>query len=224
MSFCPDRFVADLRAAAADAHPVRAVNAVMKEAVADPAAVAAGVPDYEGDELALLETDGLSVYCARFFAEQLVPPHNHRIPAFIGVYEGTEINQLFRHDAPASPWSRRSTSGREKPSPSAARASTASTPRTARTALPCTSTSARSRPSRALSFTLTAVRRCPSPTRTTRPCCDASSDPGERPRHRIARVPPERRGRHASSSPRSRKVEESLSSSWSVNRDPLQPS
>lgn len=99
MSFCPDRFVADLRAAAADPHPVRAINAVMKNAVSDPAAVAAGVPDYEGDELALLETDELSAYCARFFAGQLVPPHNHRMPAFIGVYEGTEVNQLFRHDA-----------------------------------------------------------------------------------------------------------------------------
>ena len=98
MPFSPESFVADLRAAAADAHPVRAINAVMKEAVADPAAVAAHVPDYEGDELALLETDELSVYCARFFAGQLVPPHNHKMPAFIGVYEGTEVNQLFRHD------------------------------------------------------------------------------------------------------------------------------
>ena len=98
MSFCPDRFVADLRAAAADAHPVRAINAVMKEAVADPAAVAAGVPEYEGDQLTLFETNELSVYCARFFAGQVVPPHNHKMPAFIGVYEGTEVNQLFRHD------------------------------------------------------------------------------------------------------------------------------
>ena len=98
MSFSPESFVADLRAAASDAHPARAVNAVMKEAVADPAAVAARVPDYEGEELVLLETGELSVYCARFFAGQLVPPHNHKIPAFIGVYEGTEVNQLFRHD------------------------------------------------------------------------------------------------------------------------------
>ncbi len=98
MSFCPDSFVADLRTATATAHPVRAINAVMKKAVADPAAVAARVPEYEGDELALLESDELSVYCARFFAGQLVPPHNHKMPAFIGVYEGTEINQLFRRD------------------------------------------------------------------------------------------------------------------------------
>ena len=99
MSFTMDSFVANLRAAAADRHPARAINAVMKEAVADPAAVAAQVPEYEGEELALLETDELSAYCARFFAGQLVPPHNHKMPAFIGVYEGTEVNQLFRHDA-----------------------------------------------------------------------------------------------------------------------------
>ena len=99
MSFTMDSFVANLRAAAADPHPARAINAVMKEAVADPAAVAAQVPEYEGEELALLETDELSAYCARFFAGQLVPPHNHKMPAFIGVYEGAEVNQLFRHDA-----------------------------------------------------------------------------------------------------------------------------
>lgn len=99
MSFSPESFVTELRAAAADAHPVRAINAVMREAVADPAVVAARVPDYEGDQLALYETDELSVYCVRFFAGQLVPPHNHKMPAFIGVYEGTEVNQLFRHDA-----------------------------------------------------------------------------------------------------------------------------
>ena len=99
MSFTMDSFVANLRAAAADRQPARAINAMMKEAVADPAAVAAQVPEYEGEELALLETDELSAYCARFFAGQLVPPHNHKMPAFIGVYEGTEVNQLFRHDA-----------------------------------------------------------------------------------------------------------------------------
>ena len=99
MPFDPESFVADLRTAAGDPHPSRAVNAVMKRTVADPAAVAARVPDYEGDQLALLESDELSVYCVRFFAGQLVPPHNHKMPAFIGVYEGTEVNQLFRRDA-----------------------------------------------------------------------------------------------------------------------------
>ena len=99
MAFTVDTFVAGVCDAAAQAQPVRAVNAVMKDAVADPDAVAAAVPGYEGDELALLENDEVSVYCVRFFAGQLVPPHNHKMPAFIGVYAGTEVNQLFRHGA-----------------------------------------------------------------------------------------------------------------------------
>ena len=99
MIFTPDTFVTRTRAAAASEQPVRAINAVMREAVADPAAVAACVPEYEGDELALFESDEVSIYCARFFAGEVVPPHNHKIPAFIGVYEGTEVNRLFRHDA-----------------------------------------------------------------------------------------------------------------------------
>ena len=98
MSFTPEQFVADLRSAATDTHPARAINTVMKEAVADPAAVAARVPDYDGDQLALLESDDLSVYCVRFLAGELVPPHNHKMPAFIGVYAGTEVNRLFRRE------------------------------------------------------------------------------------------------------------------------------
>lgn len=99
MTFTPETFVARTRAAAAGGQPVRAINAVMREAVADPAAVAARVPAYEGDELALFEGDALSIYCVRFFAGEVVPPHDHRVPAFIGVYEGTEVNRLFRRDA-----------------------------------------------------------------------------------------------------------------------------
>ena len=98
MAFSLEQFVSDIRAAAADPQPTRAVNAVMREAVSDPAAVAAGVPDYEGDELILHEDDAVSVYCVRFDCELVVPPHNHKIPAFIAVYEGTEVNQLYRHD------------------------------------------------------------------------------------------------------------------------------
>ena len=99
MTFTPETFVARTRAAAAGGQPVRAINAVMREAVADPAAVAAWVPAYEGDELALFEDDALSIYCVRFFAGEVVPPHDHRVPAFIGVYEGTEVNRLFRREA-----------------------------------------------------------------------------------------------------------------------------
>ena len=99
MTFTPETFVARARAAAAGEGPVRAINAVMRDALADPAAVAAGVPAWEGDERALFESDMLSIYCVRFFAGEVVPPHNHGIPAFIGVYEGTEVNRLYRHDA-----------------------------------------------------------------------------------------------------------------------------
>lgn len=98
MAFNLDQFVSDIRTAAADPQATRAVSAVMEEAVSDPGAVAACVPAYEGDELTLYEDESLSIQCVRFDAGLLVPPHNHKIPAFIGVYEGTEVNQLFRHD------------------------------------------------------------------------------------------------------------------------------
>ena len=99
MAFNLSEFVSHVRAAAGQEQPVRAINEIMRHAVAVPDEVAASVPDYAGDELVLCEDDDVSVYCVRFFAGHLVPPHNHKIPAFIGVYEGTEVNQLFRHEA-----------------------------------------------------------------------------------------------------------------------------
>jgi len=98
MTFNLDRFVTDVRDAASRDRPTRPVRELMKAAVSDPAAVAGQVPDYEGDQLLLHMDDEVSIYCVKFAAGQLVPPHNHTIPAFIAVYQGTEVNQLFRHD------------------------------------------------------------------------------------------------------------------------------
>lgn len=101
MRFELDRFVSDIRAAAASERATGAINTLMKAAVSDPVAVASCVPAYEGTELALYEDDTVSIFCVRFLPGEIVPPHDHTIPAFIGVYQGIEVNQLFRHDSRA---------------------------------------------------------------------------------------------------------------------------
>ena len=98
MAFELEKFVTDMREAAASAQPVPAVNTLMRKAVAEPLAVAAAMPDYDGDELLLHEDDTVSIFCVQFYADRIVPPHNHKMPAFIGVYQGTEINELYRHE------------------------------------------------------------------------------------------------------------------------------
>jgi predicted metal-dependent enzyme (double-stranded beta helix superfamily) len=92
-----DRFVAACRAAVAESSPEKAMREVVAEAVADPAAVlrtlgepiAAGLQTlYHGPDLTIINV---------IWAPQMtVRPHNHRMWAVIGVYEGREDNIFWR--------------------------------------------------------------------------------------------------------------------------------
>ena len=99
MSFSLTGFVRSARCAAADARPVAAVKTLMSRTFADPQAIAREVGSFIAAFECLYEDDEVSVYTVRFAPHELVPPHNHRMPAFLGVYEGTEINLLYRQVA-----------------------------------------------------------------------------------------------------------------------------
>ena len=96
MSFDLDQFVAAARNAAASPQPSRSMIALLKSSLLDPAAIEAAVPNFDGDEKLLYQDDGLAIYLVKFPANLRVPPHDHQIPAFIGVYRGVEVNELFR--------------------------------------------------------------------------------------------------------------------------------
>ena len=96
MSFSLTGFVRSARSAAADARPVAAVNTLMSQTFTDPQAIAKAVGSFIAADECLYEDDEVSVYTVRFAPHELVPPHNHRMPAFLGVYEGTEVNLLYR--------------------------------------------------------------------------------------------------------------------------------
>ena len=96
MSFSLTGFVHSARSAAADARPVAAVKRLMSQTFADPQAIAKAVGSFIAAFECLYEDDKVSVYTVRFAPHELVPPHNHRIHAFLGVYEGTEVNLLYR--------------------------------------------------------------------------------------------------------------------------------
>jgi len=95
-----DAFIAALRAAAAGERPGRAVRTLLQQAVGRPDALRAALSDLaDGDETLLFEDDTVSIWHCRFHPEREVPPHEHRMPALIGVFAGTEANTFYRRGA-----------------------------------------------------------------------------------------------------------------------------
>ncbi len=95
-SFSLDDFVAEARAAAAAPDPLGAVERLMARVLADPDAVADGVPQMAQDEVLLFEDETISVWHERFLPDEILPPHEHRMPVVLGVYRGRERNTLWR--------------------------------------------------------------------------------------------------------------------------------
>ena len=94
--FDVERFIEDCRRACAETDP-RALQAVVSEAVSDPASVlqALGVPERAG--LNTLHCDsGLTVLNLVWGPKMVLHPHDHRMPAVIGLYGGREDNQFYR--------------------------------------------------------------------------------------------------------------------------------
>jgi predicted metal-dependent enzyme (double-stranded beta helix superfamily) len=45
----------------------------------------------------LFEDQTVSIWHEKFLPEELIPPHDHQMPAFVGVYHGRECNRLYQH-------------------------------------------------------------------------------------------------------------------------------
>jgi predicted metal-dependent enzyme (double-stranded beta helix superfamily) len=91
-----DRFIADLRATLPERsrQPMREVVA---RAVADPAALVRGIgaPDKAGVQV-LHKSPELTVLNLLWAPRQITLPHDHRMSAVIGMYEGREDNMFWR--------------------------------------------------------------------------------------------------------------------------------
>ena len=96
MSFSLTEFVRSARSAAVETRPVTAVKTLMSQTFADPQSIAKAVGSFSSADECLYEDDEVSVYWVRFAPHELVPPHNHRMHTFLGVYEGSEVNLLYR--------------------------------------------------------------------------------------------------------------------------------
>lgn len=98
-----DQFIADLQATLPERsrQPMREVVA---RAVADPAALVRGIgaPDKAGVEV-LYKSPELTVLNLLWAPRQITLPHDHRMSAVIGMYEGREDNMFWRRVAGAVP-------------------------------------------------------------------------------------------------------------------------
>jgi predicted metal-dependent enzyme (double-stranded beta helix superfamily) len=96
MVFDVDNFVAECRAALRESQPMLAVKDIVERAVADPNAIATSLHAEPG-VAALHRSDDLTVLSVVIPAGlRQTLPHNHRMWALVGIYEGQEDNQFFR--------------------------------------------------------------------------------------------------------------------------------
>lgn len=98
--FSLETFIAEAREAAAAPDPVTTIDALFARRFADPASLAAAMPDFAEDEVLLHEDATVSIWHERFLPTEILPPHNHAVPAAIGVYAGRERNVLYRQGGP----------------------------------------------------------------------------------------------------------------------------
>ena len=97
MTFDPDELVAECRAALLDGEPTTAVREIVAAAVVDGGAIddALGVenPTFPS---ALFASDDLTVQRLTWWPGYRSLPHEHRMWAVVGVYDGVEVNRLYR--------------------------------------------------------------------------------------------------------------------------------
>lgn len=91
-----DRFIADLRATLSE-RSRQPMKEVVARAVSDPATLVGrmGVPDKPGVQL-LHKSPELTVINLMWAPRQITLPHDHRMSAVIGMYEGREDNMFWR--------------------------------------------------------------------------------------------------------------------------------
>ncbi len=91
-----DRFIADLRATLSE-RSRQPMREVVTRAISDPAALIRGIgaPDKAGVQV-LHKSPELTVLNLLWAPRQITLPHDHRMSAVIGMYEGREDNMFWR--------------------------------------------------------------------------------------------------------------------------------
>lgn len=86
----------ELRVAAVGADAESAVYSLLKHAMQHTDRVLKGMPDFEDNDTILFEDEAVSIWHCRFDPGYTVPAHDHQMFAIIGIYQGTEKNELYK--------------------------------------------------------------------------------------------------------------------------------
>lgn len=101
-----EEFITTCRTLVVGDSPVVEITRAMEQLVADPAALAAQIPEpverpdraISGFDEILFEDESLTVFVVHSAPGIQQPPHDHRVSAVIGVYQGIEAQRYFRRD------------------------------------------------------------------------------------------------------------------------------
>jgi predicted metal-dependent enzyme (double-stranded beta helix superfamily) len=96
-----DGFIAAARQALACASPQGAMRALLDAIVASLHARSGQWIEQDEDERLLVSTPQLTVYHITLSPRIHYPPHEHRMPAMIGLYQGMETSFSYRRDGKA---------------------------------------------------------------------------------------------------------------------------
>jgi predicted metal-dependent enzyme (double-stranded beta helix superfamily) len=91
-----DQLIDDCRGALADPIPQVAVKDVLARAMATPAEVEAALPAKRAELTAIHHSPDLTILKVVWAPQMVIPPHDHRMWAAIGIYGGGEDNTFFR--------------------------------------------------------------------------------------------------------------------------------
>jgi len=98
-SFDLNALVEELKPASRSAAPKPEVKAIMERVFHDPDTIRQHIPEFEEDEINLYEDEAISIWVCQFMPGSPIPPHDHQMPAMIGLYAGVERNRFFKLEA-----------------------------------------------------------------------------------------------------------------------------
>ncbi len=93
-----ETYINTMRELAEGPSPARDVKAYLQDTVSQVASGAIVLPGFDEDETQMFENEHVSIWHVRFHPDVLVPPHDHQMNAYVGVYDGSEHNHFYRRE------------------------------------------------------------------------------------------------------------------------------
>lgn len=99
MSYHLEQLVSQLRSSAVAPDASAHIEQILRDFISSAETARAAVSHFTDDDVILFEDEQISIWFCRFQPGATVPPHNHKMAASIGVFQGTERNDMFARDS-----------------------------------------------------------------------------------------------------------------------------